>query len=75
MAGFASPPATPPPPPTHSPCCHYYSLADSDAPTLFDKIVAKQIPATIIYEDDQAMAFRDISPQVRSGTMHAQQID
>eukprot|EP00775_Hariotina_reticulata_P007303 gene7303-7516_t len=39
------------------------SQADSDGPTLFDKIVAKQIPATIIYEDDQAMAFRDISPQ------------
>ncbi|KAF8059182.1 ZBP14 [Scenedesmus sp. PABB004] len=39
------------------------SLADSDGPTLFDKIVAKQIPAAIIYEDDQALAFRDISPQ------------
>lgn len=40
------------------------SSADSDAPTLFDKIIAKQIPATIIYEDDQALAFRDINPQV-----------
>jgi hypothetical protein len=39
-------------------------LADSDGPTLFDKIVAKQIPANIIYEDDQALAFRDINPQV-----------
>lgn len=39
------------------------SQADSDAPTLFDKIVAKQIPATIIYEDEQALAFRDINPQ------------
>ncbi|KXZ52089.1 hypothetical protein GPECTOR_10g1112 [Gonium pectorale] len=38
-------------------------LADQDPPTIFDKIVAKQIPATIIYEDDQALAFRDISPQ------------
>jgi hypothetical protein len=38
--------------------------ADSDGPTLFDKIVSKQIPATIIYEDDQALAFRDINPQV-----------
>jgi len=43
---------------------HWCRLADSDGPTLFDKIVAKQIPATIIYEDDQALAFRDISPQV-----------
>jgi hypothetical protein len=40
------------------------SQADSDAPTLFDKIVAKQIPANIIYEDEQALAFRDINPQV-----------
>ena len=30
--------------------------------TLFDKIVAKQIPATVIYEDEQALAFRDINP-------------
>jgi histidine triad (HIT) family protein len=44
--------------------CPAVRLADSDGPTLFDKIVAKQIPANIIYEDDQALAFRDISPQV-----------
>eukprot|EP00899_Mesostigma_viride_P029720 jgi/Mesvir1/9933/Mv06636-RA.1 len=31
--------------------------------TIFDKIVAKQIPADVIYEDDLCMAFRDISPQ------------
>ena len=30
--------------------------------TIFDKIVAKQIPANIIYEDEQALAFRDINP-------------
>ena len=30
--------------------------------TIFDKIVAKEIPATIIYEDDLCLAFRDISP-------------
>lgn len=30
---------------------------------LFCKIVAKQIPATIIHEDEQIIAFRDISPQ------------
>ncbi|PSC67932.1 14 kDa zinc-binding isoform A [Micractinium conductrix] len=39
------------------------SAADSDAPTIFDKVIAKQIPAQIIYEDEQALAFRDISPQ------------
>ena len=30
--------------------------------TLFDKIVQKKIPANIIYEDDLALAFRDIAP-------------
>ncbi|EFN59730.1 hypothetical protein CHLNCDRAFT_133322 [Chlorella variabilis] len=39
------------------------SAADTGAPTIFDKIIAKQIPAQIIYEDEQALAFRDISPQ------------
>eukprot|EP01038_Epipyxis_sp_PR26KG_P010131 gene10131-13629_t len=33
------------------------------APTFFDKIVSKQIPSTIIYEDDLCLAFRDINPQ------------
>jgi len=36
---------------------------DTGAPTIFDKIVAKEIPATVVYEDDTALAFRDISPQ------------
>lgn len=31
--------------------------------TFFDKIVSKEIPANIIYEDDLSMAFRDIGPQ------------
>eukprot|EP00806_Schmidingerella_arcuata_P007216 Macronucleus_7594.p1 GENE.Macronucleus_7594~~Macronucleus_7594.p1 ORF type:complete len:133 (+),score=44.19 Macronucleus_7594:1-399(+) len=30
--------------------------------TIFDKIVKKEIPANIIYEDDQCLAFRDIAP-------------
>ncbi len=33
------------------------------APTFFDKIVSKEIPAKIIYEDDLCLAFRDINPQ------------
>ena len=33
------------------------------AETLFAKIIQRQIPADIIYEDDQALAFRDINPQ------------
>ena len=32
--------------------------ADGGAPTLFDKIINKQIPANIMYEDDTALAFR-----------------
>lgn len=31
--------------------------------TLFERIVARQIPADIVYEDDQVLAFRDIHPQ------------
>ncbi|RYH07115.1 histidine triad nucleotide-binding protein [archaeon] len=31
--------------------------------TFFDKIVSKEIPAKIIYEDDLCLAFRDINPQ------------
>jgi histidine triad (HIT) family protein len=31
--------------------------------TLFEKIVARQIPAKIAYEDDLVLAFHDINPQ------------
>jgi histidine triad (HIT) family protein len=30
--------------------------------TLFEKIIARQIPAEIVYEDDKVLAFRDIKP-------------
>jgi histidine triad (HIT) family protein len=30
--------------------------------TLFEKIISKEIPANIIYEDDSVIAFRDIKP-------------
>ena len=30
---------------------------------LFCKIIARQIPADIVYEDDKILAFNDISPQ------------
>ena len=32
-------------------------------PTLFEKIVAGEIPATIVHQDDRVTAFRDIAPQ------------
>lgn len=31
--------------------------------TLFEKIIARDLPADIVYEDDRALAFRDINPQ------------
>src|SRR5450631_3940936 len=31
--------------------------------TLFEKIIAREIPAVIVYEDDSVLAFRDIHPQ------------
>ncbi|MBI1312465.1 HIT domain-containing protein [bacterium] len=31
--------------------------------TIFTKIIDREIPADIVYEDDHALAFRDINPQ------------
>ncbi len=31
--------------------------------TIFKKIIDREIPADIIYEDEQCLAFRDIAPQ------------
>lgn len=33
------------------------------AETIFSKIIRKELPADIVYEDDEILAFRDISPQ------------
>ena len=33
------------------------------ADTIFKKIIDREIPADIVYEDEQCLAFRDISPQ------------
>jgi histidine triad (HIT) family protein len=35
----------------------------SKTDTIFSKIIRKEIPADIVYEDEWAIAFRDISPQ------------
>lgn len=32
------------------------------AKTLFEKIIARELPASIIYEDDHCVAFKDINP-------------
>jgi histidine triad (HIT) family protein len=31
--------------------------------TLFSKIISREIPADIVYEDEHCLAFRDINPQ------------
>lgn len=33
------------------------------AETIFKKIISKEIPAEIVFEDDQCLAFRDVAPQ------------
>ncbi|MBL8812601.1 MAG: histidine triad nucleotide-binding protein [Planctomycetaceae bacterium] len=33
------------------------------AVTIFQKIINKEIPANIVYEDDLCLAFRDVNPQ------------
>jgi histidine triad (HIT) family protein len=32
-------------------------------PTIFHRILAKEIPADIVYEDDEVLAFKDIHPK------------
>jgi len=34
-----------------------------DSPTIFERIIAREIPADIVFEDDRVIAFRDIAPQ------------
>ena len=36
---------------------------DFSKPTIFDKIISKEIPAKIVYEDDLSLAFHDVNPQ------------
>lgn len=32
-------------------------------PSIFEKIIAREIPSDIVYEDDLCLCFRDIAPQ------------
>lgn len=42
----------------------YYHNVVKGFPTFrFDKIISKEIPSTIVYEDNKVLAFRDINPQ------------
>jgi len=35
----------------------------SDTPSIFTRIVDREIPADIVFEDDEVIAFRDIAPK------------
>ena len=39
------------------------SMSDSGEPTIFSRIVAREIPADIVFENDTIIAIRDIKPQ------------
>ena len=38
------------------------SIRKEGGDTIFGKIIRKEIPATIVYEDSEVLAFRDINP-------------
>ena len=38
-------------------------MSDAPEPTLFEKIIAGEIPGDVVWQDDQVFAFRDIDPQ------------
>lgn len=38
-------------------------MSDSSAPSVFTRIVAREIPADILWESDSLIAFKDINPQ------------
>jgi len=37
--------------------------------SIFDKIIAREIPVTIVYEDDDTLAFMDIGPIIKGHTL------
>ena len=41
---------------------HLAGKRDEAEATIFDKIISKEIPSDIVYEDDRCLAFRDINP-------------
>jgi histidine triad (HIT) family protein len=42
--------------------CTIEPLRSNNVPTIFSKIVAGEIPADVVYKDDQVTAFKDINP-------------
>mmetsp|Transcript_56315 Transcript_56315/g.138215 ORF Transcript_56315/g.138215 Transcript_56315/m.138215 type:complete len:414 (+) Transcript_56315:178-1419(+) len=42
---------------------HLAGKRDTADATIFDKIIAKQIPSDIVFEDEHCLVFRDVNPQ------------
>ncbi|TPW70226.1 histidine triad nucleotide-binding protein [Schumannella sp. 10F1B-5-1] len=38
-------------------------MSDDTAPSIFSRIIAGEIPADIVFDDDRVIAIRDIAPQ------------
>jgi histidine triad (HIT) family protein len=38
-------------------------MSNDEGMTIFEKIIRREIPAEIVWEDDEAIAFRDVNPQ------------
>ncbi len=43
--------------------CTFQIKGDIMGDTIFGKIIRREIPADIVYEDDEVLAFRDLNPQ------------
>jgi histidine triad (HIT) family protein len=44
-------------------------VGDYDPANVFAKIIRREIPAAVVYEDDRSLAFMDAFPQVRGHTL------
>lgn len=38
-------------------------MSQPTSPTLFERIIAREIPAAVVYEDEQFIAIKDIAPK------------
>src|SRR6478672_11649355 len=38
-------------------------MTNDEGMTIFEKIIRREIPAEIVFEDDDVLAFRDVNPQ------------
>jgi histidine triad (HIT) family protein len=47
----------------------FYHILQSMSETIFSKIIRREIPATIVYEDDEFIAFLDIAPVSKGHTL------